>query len=196
MRSLNSILLLLVLLHGPEGMAQDANEYITRAAAYADRALFSEAIEAYTGAIEKEDDYRLFTGRGEVFLQTGNTAKAIDDFQQANRLAPGSGYMGLARAYAIRGDYSRAVDELQQHLRSAWRLPRKVIMLDPYLTLMEDSPEWRELWKNDWYSQIEEGMAEIEYYIDAGRIEEAERLYCPTLNIYIRRDPRYHILKD
>ncbi|MFO7754999.1 MAG: tetratricopeptide repeat protein [Bacteroidales bacterium] len=187
MKKIKIILLALILVHGIEVLAQDAAECISRATAYADRSLFSEAIELYTVTIEKEDDYRLFTGRGEVFLQTGNIDKAIDDFKQANSLEPGTGYMGLARAYAMGGDYRLAADELQRHLRSDYRLPRNVIMLDTYLTVMEDSPEWRELWKKDWYNQMEQGMAEIEYYIAAGRTEEAERVFSDIEYTYRER---------
>lgn len=187
MRRLNSILLMVLLLHGFEGLAQDADRYITRAAAYAHRSMFAEAIASYTGAIEKEKDYRLFTGRGRLFLQTGAAEKAKEDFKQANSLESGSGSLGLARAYALTGDYKRAAEELKHHLASPHRLPRKEIMLDPYLSAMEDSPEWRELWKQKWYTRLEEGMAEIEYYIEAGKIDEAENVLSDIEYLYRER---------
>jgi len=174
--------------------AQDINEYLTRAAAFKDRVLYTEAIALYTEAIGLSDDYRLFNGRAEAYLLTGNIEAAVNDYVMANKLEPGSGYLGLARSYALINDTEKAIENLQYHLRSEFRLPRKDILLDAYLSSLENTPEWRQLWKNNWYNQLEESASEIEYYINAGKIEQAEDILSGIENLY-HEQPRILYLK-
>ena len=194
MRFRYNILLAFIILQGSIISAQDNNEYLTKAAAFKDRALYSEAITLYTRAMEKSDDYRLFTGRGEAFLMIGETDAAVNDFGMANKLKPGSGYLGLARAYAINNETEKAIANLQHHLQSDFRLPRKEILLDRYLSSLEETPEWRQLWKTEWYNQLEEAVAEIEYYIKAGKIKEAEDILSGVENLY-REQPEILYVK-
>ena len=183
-----NILLLFIVLQGSIVSAQDINEYLTRAAAFKDRALYPDAIALYTEAIGKSDDYRLFKGRAEAFLLTGDIDAAVSDYIMANKLKPGSGYLGLARSYAISNDTEKAIGNLQNHLRSDFRLPRKEILLDAYFSSLEETPEWRQLWKNKWYNQLEEAVAEVEYYINAGKIKQAEDILSGVENMYHEQD--------
>lgn len=179
-----SILLIFFLLNGVLTSAQDANKYITEATALKDRALYSEAIALYTEAMEVSDDYRLYTGRGEIYLMTGDTDTAIDDFLTANHLEQGSGYLGLARAYAADKDVVKAIVNLEHHLKSDYRLPRKEILMDKYLSFLEGTSEWRLLWKTKWYNQLEEAIAEIEYYVKTDRVSEAEDILAGVESLY------------
>ncbi|MEA1885611.1 MAG: tetratricopeptide repeat protein [Bacteroidota bacterium] len=179
-----SILLIFALLQAFVISAQDKNTYLTEAAACKDRALYTEAIALYSEAMKANDDYRLYTGRGEAFLMTGNTDAAINDFLQANKLEQGSGYLGLARAYAIENETAKAIVNLRHHLQSDFRLPRKEILLDKYLSSLEETSEWRQLWKTKWYNQLEEAIAEIEYYVKAGKVSEAEDILAGVESLY------------
>lgn len=166
---------------------QAVSGYYTVAAAYIDRSMYAEAIEIYTGAMEKNDDYRLYTARGKAFLLRGDIDAAINDFSYANMLKPGSGYLGLARAFALAADIPEAIENLKYHLQSDYRLPRKNIMLDTCFRSLEDAPGWRELWKTSWYNRIEEAVAEAEYYISAGKTEEAAKVLSGIEYIYSDR---------
>ncbi|MBN1387539.1 MAG: tetratricopeptide repeat protein [Bacteroidales bacterium] len=190
-----NILILLIILQGSIASAQDdINGYLTRAAAFKERALYSEAVALYTEAIAKSDDYRLFSGRAEAYLLKGDIDAAVNDYAMANKLKPGSGYLGLARSYTLSNETEKAIDNLQYHLKSDFRLPRKEILLDPYLSSLEDTPGWRQLWKNEWYNQMDEAVAEIEYYINAGKIKQAEDILSGVENLY-QEQPRILYLK-
>ncbi|MBS0011341.1 MAG: hypothetical protein KFF49_08015, partial [Bacteroidales bacterium] len=189
MRSAYTILFLLVFLKPDYALAQDSHGCLTRAAALIDRSLFSEAIEIYTEAMEKDNDYRLFTGRGDAFLMAGMTDEAARDYAMANQLRPGSGYLGLARAYALSNQTEDAISNLKYHLQSAFKLARKDILLDPYFTYMEDSPAWKQLWKDRWYSQLEDAEAETEYYVRTGKIERAREVLSEVEHIYSEQTP-------
>ena len=172
----------------------DINGYLTRAAALKDRTMYSEAVALYTEAIGKSDDYRLFIGRAEAFLLAGDIDAAVNDFTMANELKPGAGYIGLARSYAASNETEKAIDNLQSHLQSDYRLPRKEILMDEYLSLLEDTPEWRQLWKKEWYNQLEDAVAEIEYDVNTGKIRQAEDILSGVENLYSEK-PRILYLK-
>ncbi|HDZ40181.1 MAG TPA: tetratricopeptide repeat protein [Bacteroidetes bacterium] len=167
------ILLIFLVIHGSIISAQDINDYLSKAAALKDRSMFPQAIALYTEAIALQEDYRLFTERGDAYIMQGETEAAISDFMMANKLKPGSGYLGLARAYAINNDGEKAITNLQQHLKSEFKLDRKEILLDSYFSSLEETAEWRQLWKAKWYNSLEETTAEIEYLIETGKISEA-----------------------
>jgi len=178
------IILTFVILYSSIISAQDVNTILTRAAALKDRSMFSQAIDLYTEAINVDEDYRLYTERGEAFLMNGRLEDAINDFNMANNLEPGSGYLGLARSYAINNEIEKAIANLQQHLQSDFKLPRKKILLDPYFSSIEETVEWRQLWKNNWYNQLDEAKAEIEYLVNTEKISEARDALSEIENLY------------
>jgi len=178
------ILLTFVILYSSIISAQDINAYLTRAAALKDRSMFSQTIALCSEAINVKKDYRLYTERGGAFLMNGNTEDAINDFKMANNLEPGSGYLGLARAYAINNETEKAVTNLQYHLQSEFKLPRKEILLDAHFSSIEETVNWRQLWKKNWYNQLEEAKAEIEYLVNANKITEARNILSVIENLY------------
>ncbi|MDT8400420.1 MAG: tetratricopeptide repeat protein [Bacteroidales bacterium] len=184
MKSSLGILITFLIIHGSNISAQDINTYLTKAAALKDRSMFSQAIALYTEAIALEEDYRLFTERGDAYLKKGETEAAIDDFKMANNLKPGSAYLGLARAYAINNEGEKAITSLQQHLKSEFKLARKEILLDSYFSSLEETAGWRQLWKGKWYNRLEETAAEIEYLIESGKIPGARNALSGIESLY------------
>jgi len=183
------LLLIFIVLNSSIALSQDMAEkdinlYIIRAEALKDRSMYAGAIAVYNEALNLGEDYRLYTGRGEALLSTGDTRAAINDFMMASMLKPGAGSLGLARAYAMNNDTENAISSLRKHLDSEFRLPRKEILLDSSLSSLEGTPEWRELWKDKWYTQLEETANEIEYLIETGKISGAEALLSDIENIY------------
>ncbi|MGM0667056.1 MAG: tetratricopeptide repeat protein [Bacteroidota bacterium] len=185
----HGILIILLMLHSSIVLSQnrakeDINHYITRAEALKDRSMFAEAIALYNEALALGEDYRLFTGRGDALLSRGDVRGAIDDFVMAGMLEPGAGSLGLARAYAMSNDIEQAVSSLKEHLRSDFKLPRREILLDSSFLSLESTPEWRELWKGKWYTQLEEAVHEIEYLVETGKISEAENVLSDIEKLY------------
>lgn len=163
---------------------QDINNYITRAEALKERTMFDGAIALYSEALVLDEDYRLFTGRGEAKLGRGDIRGALNDFMQAGRLKPGAGSLGMARAYAMNNDIEQAISSLKDHLNSDFKLPRREILLDSSFLSLESTPEWRELWKTKWYTQLEEASHEIEYLVETAKIAEAENVFSDIEKLY------------
>ncbi len=155
---------------------QDTGERLLQSEAYIRRGMTQQAISECTDAITAESDYRLFLKRGQAYLKQGDLIAAEKDFIEANRLMKDSGDLGLAESAAAEGNSRRAVAYLENHLMSGFKLPEKELMLDNYLSKIEDTPEWRDLWKKNWYNQLEEGLAEVEYLVRQGKMGEAREV--------------------
>ena len=52
--------------------------------------------------------------------------------------------------------------------------------------IIENRPEWRQFWKKEWYAALEKRISEIEYYISAGKIDEAKKYPVLSLKVIIR----------
>jgi tetratricopeptide (TPR) repeat protein len=132
-----------------------------------------EAIELLSSAIKDKKDSRLFIERAEAFIKERDYQNAINDCNTANSLIPYSGEYVLARIYAMKGDAATSLYHLERNIGSPFRKSEKEVMLDPAYGLVENSPEWRQFWKKDLYSDLETGVSEIEYYISANMNDEA-----------------------
>ena len=116
----------------------------------------------------------LYIERAEAKLMKGDYTGAISDLNIANNISPNSGEFGLARIYSLKGDAATAVYHLEKNLTSAFRKSEKEIMLDPSFSVIDNKPEWRQIWKKEWYSNLEKSISEIEYDISKGSIDEAK----------------------
>ncbi len=169
----NTILLVSVFFFTGIVSGQSAFETLLRAGALCRTGESSKAVEILSSSLEVKQDSRLYIERAEAYLLTGDYSRAISDYNKANTLASHSADYGLARVYAIKGDAAASLNHLEMNLLSSFRKSEKEILLDQAFSLIENSPEWRRFWKRDWYSGLETGISEIEYYLAAGRREEA-----------------------
>ena len=132
-----------------------------------------EAIELLSAAIKGNNDSRLFIERAKAFIDERDFQNTINDCNTANSLTPNSGEYILARVYAMKGDAATSLYHLERNIGSPFRKSEKEVMLDPAYGLIENSPEWRQFWKKDLYSDLETGVSEIEYYISVNMNDEA-----------------------
>ncbi len=152
--------------------AQDTYDVLLRAKAAVAAGRTDEAIKLLSEA--DQGDLRILLERSEVFVLKGDYQSAITDLKNANSLKPGSGDFGLSRIYALKRDAAASMNHLASCLRSPFRKSEKEIMLDPAYVSIENSPEWRNFWKEARFTTYEKSIAEIEYYYSAGKKDEAE----------------------
>lgn len=152
---------------------QQTVDYILKARAYTEAGKADQAIDLLGRAITITKESRLFSERAGANILKGDYSAAISDYNEANRITPGSGEYGLARIYALKRDPATAVYHLEMCFNSTFRKSEKEIMLDPAFGPVENSPEWRQFWKKEWYSTTERSISEIEYYTSTGKIEES-----------------------
>jgi len=133
----------------------------------------ARSVEVLSSAIDRKEDGRLYIARAEAFMHEGNHEMALNDYTAANSLVSHSGDYGLARIYARKGDAKTSVYYLEMNFLSSFRKSEKEVMLDAAFTRIERSAEWRQFWRRDWYSALETGISEIEYYLSVGRTRSA-----------------------
>jgi tetratricopeptide (TPR) repeat protein len=124
-------------------------------------------------AVNVSTDSRLFIERAEANILKGDFSGAISDFNEANRITPGSGEFGLSKTYALKGDAPTSLYHLELSMNSQFKKMEKEIMLDKAFSKLENRAEWRQFWKKEWYSLSEKSISEIEYYVSALKIDEA-----------------------
>jgi len=168
------IILFWVLFSAGTIYGQQTVEAILKARALTEAGKPDQAINLLSLVIKGAGDSRLFTERAEANILKGDYSSAISDFNEANRISPFSGEYGLSRIYALKGDAGTALYHLEMNLNSQYKKGEKDILLDPAFGTIENRPEWRQFWKKEWYSTTERSIAEIEYYISAGKLDESK----------------------
>lgn len=156
---------------------QTKSDFLIEGRALTERGKTAEAAALLSRALESYPDRDVYLTRAEAFLAGDDYSGAINDYNSANRVSPGSGEYGLARIYALKGDATTAVYHLELCLGSKYRRSEREIMLDPAFSLLENRPEWRQFWRKDIYTSLEKGIAEIEYNLSTGRVTDAKSLF-------------------
>jgi predicted Zn-dependent protease len=115
--------------------------------------------------------------RGDAYLRSGKVKEAKSDFMAAESMKQGSGLYGLASCAAAGGEARAAVSYMEAHLKSQYRKSEPEIMLDKYFESIQSSPEWKSLWKKDWYKGYERKSWEIDNYLKIGKTDLAEEVW-------------------
>ena len=158
----NTVIILLVIVSSVS--AQKYIQQYHKGIAMNNNAEYHDAERIFTEIIEQNQrDYNLFLKRGETYIGLKEYEKAIEDFETANRLRPDIADYKLARVYALQGNTERSVEYLEKHLNSRYKLPESSVRLDEAFKNIENTVQWINLWKNDWYSNKEKFIDEINY---------------------------------
>lgn len=170
------IILFWILLGTAVVYGQQTLDYILKARAFTGAGNTEQAITLLNRAISETKESRLFIERAEANILKGDYSAAIIDYNEAEKLTTSSGEYGLARIYALKGDARTALYHLERSMNSPFKKSEKEILLDPAFSTIDNRQEWRQFWKKEWYSKTERSISEIEYYVSAGKIDEAKDL--------------------
>jgi tetratricopeptide (TPR) repeat protein len=165
-------------------LAQQTVDYLLKSKALVETGKQKDAIELLSDELTRVQDSRLFIERAGAYMANGDYTDALKDYQSANKLSIASGDYGLARIYAIKGEVAASLSHLDQNLGSGYKKSEKEILLDPAFGMIENTPEWRQFWKKERYTVFESKISEIEYYISAGKKEEANSVLSELAGSY------------
>ena len=168
------IMLVWIVLGGLTVYAQEAVDYILKAKALTEAGKPEQAISLLNQALTVNKESRLYTQRADAYILKGEYSAAISDYNEADKLTPGSGEYGLSRIYALKGDAGTALYHLELNLNSTFKKGEKAILLDPAFSAIENRQEWRQFWKKEYYSIGEKSISEIVYYTSAGKLDESK----------------------
>ena len=178
------ILCLSVLLASQLLTGQDLYYDVLKAVSLSGRGEAGAAAALLADRSEINSDAALLAVRGDIFLQAGKIREAKSDFMKAGSLQPGAGLYGLARCAAAEGDAQTAVSLLEAHLKSPLRKSEPEIMLDSAFSKISATPEWRALWKKDWYRVYERKSWEIDHYLKSDHAGMAADVYAELAALY------------
>lgn len=134
------------------------------------------ALDQLSKAINEKKESSLYLERAEVHFLKDDYSAAISDCNEANAIMLNSGEYSLSKIYAAKGDAATALYHLEMNLNSEFRKSEKVIMSEPAFRPIENTSEWRKFWRNDWYTEGEKGISEIEYNISSGKIDRSKEV--------------------
>jgi tetratricopeptide (TPR) repeat protein len=155
---------------------QEATDNLMKARALSETGKPEAAINLLSGIINGTGDSRLYTERAEAYLLKGDYSAAIADYNEANKLSAASGEYGLSRIYALKGDAGTSLYHLELSMNSSFKKSEKEVLLDPAFATIDNRQEWRQFWKKEWYTGIEKGISEIEYYLSAAKTDQAKEV--------------------
>ena len=163
---------------------QPGYETILRAVSLSERGETDEAAGILASAGEQVSDCDFLLVRGDIFIKAARIREAKRDFMAAENIRPGSGMYGLARCAATEGDSKAAAAYLEAHLKSQYRKSEPEILLDKAFSQVSATPEWKALWKKDWYRGYERKSWEINHYLRIGRSDLAEETWRELSALY------------
>ncbi|NJK87640.1 MAG: hypothetical protein HC906_18365, partial [Bacteroidales bacterium] len=135
------------------------------------------AIIILTSAIESDpSQVNFYVKRGEAFLNTRQFERAVHDFEKVNNLKDKSAELWLAKTYSLSGNENKAIEHLQNHLNSKYRLPEKELKSDDAFDVIQDSDGWFDLWQKEWYSEEEKIKDDVDYLVNRENYLEALEL--------------------
>ncbi len=165
-------------------MAQTPWETLARAVTLDERGEAAAAAILLTEEGGADDDLITVILRGDLLLKASRVSEAGAQYARAESMKAGAGLYGLARCAAIRGDTRSAISLLEAHLLSPLRRSEPEIMLDQAFSKVSSSPEWRALWKREWYKVYERKGWEIDHHLAAGRTDLAEEVLGELRSLY------------
>ena len=185
MRAMKKILFSLAVMLASQMLAgQTGYETLLTAVTLANRGEAARAATLLADTPENTRDALMLTARGDIFLKASMLKEAKSEFMRAESISQGSGLYGLARCAAAEGDTRTAVSLLEAHLKSSLRKSEPEILLDDAFKSVSSSPEWRALWKKDWYRGYERKSWEIDNYLKSGQTGLAEGAYAELASVY------------
>ena len=185
MRTMKKILFSLAVMLASQMLAgQTGYETLLTAVTLANRGEAARAATLLADTPENTRDALMLTARGDIFLKASMLKEAKSEFMRAESISQGSGLYGLARCAAAEGDTRTAVSLLEAHLKSSLRKSEPEILLDDAFKSVSSSPEWRALWKKDWYRGYERKSWEIDNYLKSGQTGLAEGAYAELASVY------------
>lgn len=144
-------------------IGQVINPQLLRKKALHNQGNYTEALAISIIPSDDSEEHLNYMIQGECAFKSGDIDLALDYFQKAENMNPGSAAIELARCYRMAGDNRKMFEYLAIHLDSPDKLPRKDIFLDPAFSGLDRDREWIRFWSKPWYNEADDIIAEASY---------------------------------
>jgi len=134
----------------------------------------------------------LLLDKGLALFYKSQYAMAIQEFEKVEKANRGRASIWIARSYANLRDTENCLKALETHLSSNYKLPESELLLDPDLMILENDAKYKEFWKvGNWYTGLDQTLAEAEYLMNSKQYPEAVNLLSDGVKKGYRKAPLY-----
>jgi len=156
--------------------AQKPDDHYLRGLAELQRKNYPEAVVNFDRSLAANVTGSVLLQKGKALYLSGNLQEALKILQLPEvRSEPETG-LWLAKIYAAYQDTGNAVFYLQQYLSSDNKIDERTIKTDPAFDIIQYSDLWHQLWQNEWYTEDEKLISEVQRYIDKNDFDAAMAL--------------------
>lgn len=118
---------------------------------------FSEAIRLKPGKSEYLSSYARF------LADSDSIDKAIEYYLIAIQRGDKTAGLQLAKCYGSKRQTAKVLDYLAQYLKLPNKLPAAQVRFTPHFTYLENSTEWIDFWKTEWYKGHEQLLSDMAF---------------------------------
>lgn len=149
------------------------NEYL-QAKALQFRGEYKPALRKYLRIIaESKENADALNNAGILYYNINNFDSALHFFKLAEQTGQGTSSFYIARCYAKKEKFDEAVYYLKKHLVSSNKLSKRLVIGDQAFDAISKTPAWKNLWKEEYYTESELLFSEAEYFIERNKPAEA-----------------------
>jgi tetratricopeptide (TPR) repeat protein len=161
-----NILMTLIVLLPFQIVGQVVDDGLLRARALFSKGDYQSVIDMPLNSQVGEHGMAVFyLTKGRAAFELGQYDESVNFLNKAGELEPGIETLDLARAYRKTGDMDKMYSNLEKHLTSDYKLPRKEIMLDPVFANLDRDRSWIRFWSQGWYNETDDMIAEASYRV-------------------------------
>lgn len=139
-------------------------------------------------AISIKPEFIYYSHRAGLFFKKNDYSKAIEDYKQASQNGENINNYYIAKCYSITHNWEQANIWLRKYLSGNNKLPSNVIKTDTCFEAFKNNILWTEIWKNNWYSNLENYIAEIYYLYSKKANSEIFDVIDTALKYYPQND--------
>ena len=186
------ILFLLLLVTSIKGFGQRLpDNYLLSGMAMYERDIKDSSLIYFKKSLEiKPEDSDSHFYIGKIYFEMNHNSEAIKHFLIVEKKQIGRASFMLVKTYARIGEIDKAIEFLEIHLKSNYKLPESKILLDPVIQELENNSLWIDFWKNNnSYTGFDEVIASIKYLIKTNEYLEAINLINESLKKAYRKSP-------
>jgi len=158
----------------------------------------------YASKVNKADVVkRAIQIKAKCYFELKNYDNALTEFLKLKGKYEKENSIYLARIYAFKKDWINTDKWLRIHLKSKYKLNPGVLKTDNFFKEFSTTKQWQKIWLEDWYSNLDEKIAEVEYLAYKKKFVDALDASDEILNnkkdcykVYYERAYIYRKLKD
>jgi len=139
-------------------------------------------------AISIKPEFIYYSYRASLYFKKNDYNKAVEDFLQASQSGDNINNYNIAKCYSILQNWEQTNIWLRKYLSGNNKLPSNIIKTDSCFETFKNNKLWTEVWKNNWYSNLENYIADIYYLYSKGTDAEIFDVIDSALKYYPQND--------